>query len=324
MSAVLVTGGTGFVGRTLVAALRDDGIATRVLVRPGRAGRALPAGVDAVTGDLEDPASLEAACAGIDTLFHLAGLAHVEDSPPAAERHWRVNAEGTRHLVAAARARGVARMVLVSSVKAMADPGTGCADEDWPGEPATAYGRAKRAAEQALLEACGPDLHGVVLRPALIYGAGVAGNLGRMLEAIGRRRWLPLPAVSNRRSMVDVRDVAAAARMVAFEPRARGRIYILADGRDYSSRQVQDAMLQALGRRPFRRGVPESMWRTMAVLADALAAAGGRRLPFGREAMERLLGSACYRGDRICRELGFRYRFTLIDALPGMVAEAGP
>ena len=94
----LVTGGRGFIGARLVAALAADGVPLRVLTRGE------PAGSDEVRGDLADPASLARACTGIDTVFHCAGHAHAFGALGEAEaaRHRRVNFEGTRALAEAA------------------------------------------------------------------------------------------------------------------------------------------------------------------------------------------------------------------------------
>ena len=130
--------------------------------------------------------ALTAACAGVETVFHCAGYAHAFSalSGDDAARHREINFEGTRNLVEAAGQAGVKRFVFLSSVKAMAEPGAACADEDFPGEPATAYGQAKRAAEAAVLEAGRRyGMHVVNLRLAMVYGAGGRGNLERMGQA---------------------------------------------------------------------------------------------------------------------------------------------
>ncbi len=119
MNPVLITGGAGFIARRL----RQPG--ERILVR-----RPVD-DPDAVVGDLNDPASLARACEGIETVFHCAGYAHAfASSDPHA--HWRINYEGTCHLLEAAGRAGVRRFVFLSSVKAMAEPGDDCVDEDWP------------------------------------------------------------------------------------------------------------------------------------------------------------------------------------------------
>lgn len=85
----------------------------------------------------------------------------------------------------------------------MAEPGDACADKDWPGEPATPYGRAKRAAEDAVLEAGAKyGMHVVNLWLAMVYGHGGRGNLERMARGIRAGWFPPLPETGNRRSLV--------------------------------------------------------------------------------------------------------------------------
>ncbi len=305
----LVTGATGFIGRRLL------GPGARALVR---AAGALPG---AVVGDLDDPASLRAACEGIDSIFHCAGYAHAfSSSDPKA--HWRINFEGTRNLLEAAAGAGVRGFVFLSTVKAMAEPGDACVDEDWPGEPATPYGCAKRAAEAAVLEMGAKcDMHVVNLRLAMVYGRGGRGNLERMAQGIVAGWFPPLPETGNRRSLVHVDDVVAAMYRVADAPEARGRTYIVADSRAYSGREIYDAIRLAVGKTPASWRMPAGLLRGGARLGDALEALLGRPLPLNSEAMERLLGSACYLPARIERDLGWRARTGLTDGLHEMLGQ---
>lgn len=310
--SVLVTGATGFIGNRL----RQSG--DRILVRDAAA---IAGGV---CGDLLDPASLRAACAGIERVFHCAGYAHAFNSADP-DVHWRVNFEGTRNLVNAAGEAGVRRFVFLSSVKAMAEPGEDCIDEDWPGEPDSAYGRAKRAAEDAVLEAGRQyGMHVVNLRLAMVYGRGGRGNLERMARGI-RAGWFPrLPDTGNRRSLVHVNDVVDAIRFVAEAPAANGRTYIIADPQPYSGREMFDAISGAPPRLTFHWSVPTGLLRAGAALGDVLGRLAGRPLPVNSEVVERLLGSACYSPARIERELGWRAQTGLHDGVRemlGVVAE---
>ncbi len=312
---VLVTGGTGFIGRRLVAALRQRGARTRVLIRPDSA---LPAdwagGVETVVGDLADVAGLARACAGSDTVIHAAGFAHADaaDTPDFAARHWAVNAEGTFRLLDAAVAAGVGRFVLLSSVKAVGDPGPRCVNEDWDGLPETPYGRAKRAAEERV-SATGRErgMHVVSLRPALVYGPGMKANLARLLEA-ARRGWLPpLPETGNRRSLVHADDVAQAALLAAGHPVAGGKTYFVTDGHPYSGRELYVIMRRTLGRSAPRWAVPASVLYGVAGLVDGALGLVGQRQRKARTALDKLLGWACYDSARIGAELGYRPAWTL-------------
>jgi nucleoside-diphosphate-sugar epimerase len=304
---VLITGATGFIGRRLRRP-RD-----RVLVRGGDFAP------DAVHGDLLDPASLGPACAGIESVFHCAGYAHAfNTSDP--DAHWRINFEGTRNLVEAAGLAGVRHFVFLSSVKAMAEPGTECIDEDSPGEPDSAYGRAKRAAEDAVLEAGARfGMHVVNLRLAMVYGRGGRGNLERMARGI-RAGWFPrLPDTGNRRSLVHVDDVVDVIRLVSVTPAASGRTYIIADPRPYSGRDIFDAISGVPPRPTFQWGLPAGLLRAGAVIGDMAGRFAGRPMPINSEVVDRLLGSACYSPARIERELGWRAKIGLHEGVREML-----
>lgn len=293
----LVTGASGFIGRRLL----QPGV--RALVRRAKG---LP---DEVVGDLFDSAALARACAGIECVFHCAGHAHAFFTSDA-ERHWRINYEGTRQLLEAAGKAGVARFVFLSSVKAMAEPKDECADEDWPGEPTTPYGRAKRAAEEAVLEAGAKYcMHVVNLRLAMVYGRGGRGNLERMARAIRAGWFPPLPETGNRRSLVHVQDVVEAMRLVAERPEANGRTYIVADPHAYSGREIYDAIRAVLQKPTFAWSMPAGVLRLMGKLNGRLD-----------EVVDRLIGSACYSPARIERELGWRARIGLLAGLQEMLA----
>lgn len=313
---MLVTGGRGFIGRRLVSALRAEGRRVRVLTR------GQPVGAEEFCGDLADPAALDAACAGVTTVFHCAGHAHAFGALSEADeaRHWQVNFEGTRALAEAAGRAGVRCFVFLSSVKAMGEPGDACIDEDWPLPPQSAYGCAKRAAEDALLavgERCAMQVTN--LRLAMVYGAGGRGNLERMAALVRRGLFPPLPETANRRSLVHVADVVAVMRRVSADARAAGRTYIVAHPDTPSGRGLYDALRVVLGLAPVGWAVPRVALAALARAGDLIESLTGRRVPLDSEALDRLLGSACYSPARIEAELGWRAEIGLIDGLREML-----
>ncbi|KAA6187309.1 SDR family NAD(P)-dependent oxidoreductase [Thiohalocapsa marina] len=331
---VLVTGATGGIGRRLVAALRQAGAQVTVLTRsPARAAALWPdAGVRVLVGDLTDAASLAGAfkgadaAAGFDLVFHLASHA-----PPPGRRdvyqdpaHWPVTAEGTGHLVDAAVAAGVQRLVYLSSVKAMGDmagAGDTPADESTPAAPDSLYGQAKLAAEQRVLQARRHGLHVAVLRLPMVYGLGGQGNLARMMRAIARRRFPPWPPVANRRSAVHVQDVVRAALLAASDPRADGETFLVTDGAEYATRWIYERMCVALGRPVPRWSLPLWAWRLAAGLGAVAERLSGRAMPLTPDALGKLTGNACYSADKIRRQLGFVARHRLDDEILHMAAE---
>lgn len=284
-----------------------------------RGSSGLPGGFVA---DLADRLALRQACIGVERVFHCAGYAHAFSSlsEDDTDRHWRVNFEGTRNFAEAAGAAGVRSFVFLSTVKAMAEPGTICADEDFPGEPETAYGSSKRAAERAVLEAgqC-YGMHVVNLRLAMVYGSGGRGNLERMGRLVRRGLFPPLPETGNHRSLVHVDDVLSAVFLVADDHRARGKTYIVANPEAPSGRALFDALRHAQSLPPCNWSVPASFLRLAAGLGDGLEILLRRRLPMDSEALDRLLGSAWYSPKRIERDLGWRAQISLADGLAEML-----
>jgi nucleoside-diphosphate-sugar epimerase len=312
MQKVLVTGGTGFVGRVLVAELRRRGCRVRVLARAERPD--LCVADEWHIADLTAQATLSGAAAGCDTVFHLAGYAHATSRPypEEVERHRRINLAGTQAVLADALDAGVQRFVYVSSVKAAGEDARRCIDETSGIEPADPYGRIKRDCEQQVLAACVEHgVHAAVIRPALVYGAGVKGNIAAMAAWIRKGVFPPLPETGNIRSMVEVRDLVAALLAAAERPQARGKTYIITDGEDYSTRRVYLALCQALGKPVPRVSVPAWSLRLAGRVGDGLERLLRRPMPMNSTIVTRLLDSACYRSVRAQQDLGFcpRYRF---------------
>ncbi len=205
----LVSGASGFIGRALCLLLMERGCRVRALLRHECAGP----WHEQVLCDLSNDRVPKESCEGVDGIFHLAGIAHVRAQSREEEiMYERVNVGGVRLLLDAAAAAGVTRFVYFSSVKAAADPGEHCVDETWDLPPTDAYGRSKLSAEQLVLMRVGSGMHVSILRPTLVYGHGVKGNLRRMIDAVAAGRFPLLPDTSNRRSMVALSDLAEAAR----------------------------------------------------------------------------------------------------------------
>ena len=308
----LVTGANGFVGRVLCRQLVAGGHSVRALLRRPAAGP----WQDSVCCELGREPLPAALCDGIDGVFHLAGIAHVADISAIPEVVYRrVNVEGTRALLAEAAGAGVAGFVFFSSVKAVADPGEDCVDETWDAAPADAYGRTKREAEGLVLAAA-DRMHCTVLRPALVYGPAVKGNLRRMIDAVGAGRFPPVAEFGNRRSMVSVADLAAAARLAMQRPAAAGNLYLVADGQDYSTRSLYLAIRGALGLQVPRVAVPAWLLRVAGRAGDLAQVLMRRPAPVSTAVVQRLTGSACYRADRLRADLGWVPAETFYSALP--------
>ncbi|MEJ2721087.1 MAG: NAD-dependent epimerase/dehydratase family protein [bacterium] len=313
----LVTGATGFIGRACCAALTNRG-RVRALIRERQDGPWDEVSI-ADLGEEDSTASIFRATEAIDTIFHLA--AKTDDMKTSRRDEGifqRVNRDGTSRLLRAACASGVRRFVYLSSIKAMGSGGDRCLNEDSSPQPSTPYGLSKRAAEEIVLTS-GCVSHVCVLRPCPVYGAGSKGNLARMIRAVANGVFPPVPDTKNARSMVHVEDVVEALLLSAEKKEANGRVFIVSDGRTYSTRQIYEWISDALDRRipPWR--VPAGVFRALAKFGDGIEAVTGRRFVFDSQTYNRLLGSASYDSTRIREVLGFEPRWDLESALPDMV-----
>lgn len=262
-----VTGAGGFVGRTLCRQLVAQGVRVRALVRS--AGSPVPPGCEAqLVGDLADPAGCDwdrALDGGLDTVFHLAAIAHA----PQAAAIDQVNREATGALAEAAFRRGL-RLVHASTIKVYGDQAEGLIDERTPLRPDDAYGRSKLEGEQRIAEAAAR--HGGAwagLRPPIVYGPGDAGNFARLVR-LGRSGWpLPLGAVDNRRSMIHVEALADALIRAAQMPQATGACQVIAGGPAWSTAEWLRQIAKAAGQPSRLWPCPPGLLRAAATLAGA-------------------------------------------------------
>lgn len=312
----LVTGANGFIGQRLVDLLLAQGYQVRAVCR--RQPVTIPRAVEVISADLHSAAlCLDSLLEGIDTVFHLANTAHVS----AFAGCYQADAEATARLVAAASRAGVQRLVFASSTKAMADQGNIVADESflaWPLEQQDPYGYWKRMAEERLLAGSVDLPHVAILRPVLVYGPGVKGNLRWMINAV-RRGWFPaLPCTGATRSMVSVGDVARALLLLAMHPSANRQVFIAEDGQAYSAADLQDAIRLAFGRPPPAFRWPAWSFRLAGRVGDA-ARLLWPSCPLCSAAVHSLLDPATYSADRL-RGLGWEATSTFFKDLPGILA----
>jgi len=300
---VLLTGGHGFVGRALGSALVAQKFPVTSAVRDGK-----PARGEIAIGNIGRDTDWSAALAGVACIVHLAARVHVmcdpADDPLAAFR--AVNVDGTRRLAEQAAAAGVPRLIFVSSVKVNGErsaPGSPLSAADTPAS-ADPYGLSKWEAEQALREiAARTGLATVIVRPPLIYGAGMTGNLARLAGLVRRGVPLPLGAVDNLRSFVGLENLIDLLVRCVRHPRAAGQTFMVSDGEDLSTPALIHQLAAAMGRRARLFPVPVQWLRA------------GARLVGRADEIERLIDSLQVDIRHTCETLDWRPPVSVADGL---------
>ena len=250
MTAVLVTGASGFIGRAACKEFLARGLKVTAAVRDDSSPLVPGAGRQAV-GDLAKPVAWQ--LRGVDAVVHLAGIAHQLHGQDAEAVYDAVNRDATERLAREAARSGVRRLVFVSSVKVNGErtaPDRPFREADAP-QPGDRYARSKWAAEQALAQvAAETGLEVVVVRPPLVYGPGVRANFRRLVELVKTGLPLPFASIRNRRSLVYVGNLAEVLALCVTLPAAKGRTFLVSDGEDLATPDLVRRIGAALRRKP--------------------------------------------------------------------------
>ncbi len=289
----LVTGATGFIGQALVPVLDAAGVTVRGL------GRTASTKCEWWCADLTRTESLRGACADIDVVFHLAGVAHTRAR---GSEHAEVTVAGTHALLAEARSAGVRRFVFVSSIKAL------CSDDE--------YARSRRAAEE-LVRAAGFPMTAVV-RPGLVYGPGMKGNLARLLNFAARGWPLPVPRGGALRSLIH-RDDLVRVLIALIETSTAPVPYTLTDGRAYTLRAIYEDMRAGFGYGPVPYALPPAFFESIARFGDRVARWTAHSCPWDSQALAPFLQSCFSDERRVWDDLGLNPHYSLASAMPELV-----
>lgn len=272
---LLITGATGFVGSELLQQLaKGSKCQLRATVRNNAEG--LPADVSAYQiGDIDTDTDWYEPLVECRTVIHTAARAHLMDDTaqnPLTEFR-RVNVEGTLNLARQAIDAGVKRFIFISSIKVNGEGESSRAYRfDDPAAPEDDYGLAKWEAEQGLKALCSKSaMELVVIRPPLIYGPGVKGNLELLTKVIDKGLPLPLGAIKNQRDMLSLNNLIDLIKICIEHPAAPGQVFLCCDNEPISTPQLIKLMASGLEKTVRLWPVPVSVLSLLAYLTGRQA-----------------------------------------------------
>ena len=266
---VLVTGANGFVGKVLCETLLESGHHVIAVYRNQR-----QVAVDVspyFISDINLNTNWSEVLSNVDVVVHLAARVHVMNDrvENPLQEFRKVNVDASLNLVNQAILAGVKRFIYLSSIKVNGE----CTLIDKPyvetdiANPQDAYAISKYEAEIALMNACqNNEMEFVIIRPPLIYGAGVKANFAKMMRIVKRGIPLPLGKVHNQRSLIYVKNLASLITRCMEHPAAANQLFLASDNCDLSTTNLLAACAKALAVKPRLLSVPQKVIEMAAVI----------------------------------------------------------
>lgn len=312
---ILVTGGTGFLGRQLARSLLH-GHRVHLLGRNFTQSQdLLSLGAQPIPVDLRDRQATIAACAGMDAVFHVGAL-----SAPWGRRadFFAINVDGTANVIVGCRQHGVGRLIYVSSPSVVFD-----GRDHWnlsesapyPRRFASIYSLTKKLGEDLVNQAASTGLSAVILRPKAIFGPGDTSLLPRLIAAARRGR---LPQIGDGRNLVDLTyvDNVVHALLLALEsPAAVGRTYTITNGEHVPLWNVIRQVLRHQGLSTKLRRIPLNVALPAAAIMEARAAITGREPLLTRYSASILARTQTYTISAAQRDLGYEPQISIAEGI---------
>jgi nucleoside-diphosphate-sugar epimerase len=258
MSNILITGATGFIGKSICKKLRNKNEYPHHMLTGTTRSRQLNSGPEHVplyyVPEIGSETDWSQAISGANIIIHLAARVHVmQDNSTNPLKDFRnINTEGTINLARQAAASGVQRFIFISTIKVMGEisPEIGLVESD-PTNPQDPYSISKLEAEKELIKiAAASGMELVILRPPLVYGPGVKGNFARLYAAILKDKILPLGKIKNKRSLIYVENLASAVALVTNYPNIGVQTFFVSDEEPLSTPDLIRKIAESLGKRP--------------------------------------------------------------------------
>ena len=284
MKKILVTGASGFIGKSLCETLSKSGRSVLGVVR-NLNSILINKNIKYISvGDIAFKKNWKDFLVDVDVIIHCAGRAHEMNDKKNLDTYKLINLNGTKYLAEQAVEAGVKRLVFLSSVKVngeTTDQNTKqkLSHKDTP-NPNDYYAISKLEAEKALWDiSLRTGLEVVVVRLPLVYGYGVKGNLARLIKLVKLGIPLPLSLVKNQRSMIGIESTIDLLIRCIDYSKASGKTFLASDDEDLSTPDIIKLIALSMGRNPNLFPLPIFMLKF-------LGSVFGRR-----EEINRLVGS---------------------------------
>ena len=311
----LVTGASGFLGRTILAELLAAGLP----IWGTDVGAKLEGcGIQYQRADITSAKGLRDVVAGAGVVIHAAGLAHIfSPEKESIERFHQINCLGTENVARAAAQAGVSHFIFISSVSVYGPYTNGVYDEKTACAPVGAYAQSKYEGELRAIEiAKHTSMALTILRLATLYGEEDPGNINRLMRSIDRGRFVWIGDGNNRKSLLYKGDAARACRMVATSPASGIRVFNVS-GPPCTMREIVDTLARHLGRQPLPARVPGSVALVLSRWASLLPV---RKFESLRATIRKWLAEDVYDTTRSEKEFGFKPEVGIEEGLRREVA----
>jgi len=269
MKNILVTGSSGFVGKSLIRSLSLTNKYEKIYALNRRHSHTLPDMVQQLIATSEENVFSTPIPTDIDVIIHLAGRAHIlnDNVQNPLEQFRAVNVDGTLQLARQALANKVKRFIFISSIGvngAVTDKKA--FDELDPPQPHADYAISKLEAEQALKELfANTNTELVIIRPPLVYAAEAPGNFARLLRLASTNLPLPFASLNNRRSFVALENLVSFIEACIEHPQAKNELFLISDNEVLSTQQLVISLRKGMGRNANLIYIPQFLMKVGAI-----------------------------------------------------------
>ena len=302
---ILITGGSGFVGRFLIEELLQDGNNAIIAmynnsevpeVFKNSLGNLKWIKTDLVNDDLSE------ALSGIDVVYHLAGYSTTESSPMVLERLNSINVIATQRIADACVSSKVRHFIFVSSI-AVCESSLEPVIDECNGYPLTPYGVSKKRAEDILIDRAKGSYELTILRPSALFGEYHEGSVYELVKKIQEKRFVIFGSGKSFTNFLYIRDFSNLLVSVQFDPRAYGQIFIAAD-KSFHLKVVVSWIVDALNSNLRVMMVPSWVGYILASIFDVVSLVLNRSLPFSRRRLGAMLNRTTYSNSKVTSIIG--------------------